>query len=106
MGRLDWDGKPANSTFIVHPMAVDKDFIPFFKMKMVAGSSFTGSCERSAHFILNEAAVKEIGMKDPVGKRFKLDDINGTIIGVVKDFHYASMKEKIGPTVFVCSQNT
>ena len=99
-GSPDWDGKPANSTFIVHPMAVDKDFIPFFKFKMIAGSAFTGTVSDSAHFILNEAAVKEIGMKNPVGKRFKMDDVNGTIIGIVKDFHFASMKEKIGPTVF------
>ena len=99
-GSPDWDGKPANSTFIVHPMAVDKDFIPFFKFKMVAGSAFTGVVSDSVHFILNEAAVKEIGMKNPVGKRFKMDDVNGSIIGIVKDFHFASMKEKIGPTVF------
>jgi putative ABC transport system permease protein len=99
-GTSDWDGKPANSTFIVHPLAVDKDFIPFFKFKMVEGAAFTGAVSDSAHFILNEAAVKEISMKNPVGKRFKMDGINGTIIGIVKDFHFASMKEKIGPTVF------
>ena len=99
-GTSDWDGKPANSTFIVHPMAVDKDFIPFFKFKMVAGSAFAGTMSDSTHFILNEAAVKEIGMKNPIGKRFRMDNVNGTIIGIVKDFHFASMKEKIGPTVF------
>ncbi len=99
-GTPDWDGKPANSTFIVHPLAVDKDFIPFFKFKMAAGTAFTGAVSDSAHFILNEAAVKEISMKNPVGKRFKMDGVNGTIIGIVKDFHFASMKEKIGPTVF------
>ena len=99
-GTSDWDGKPANSTFIVHPMAVDRDFIPFFKFKMVAGSAFTDAVIDSTHFILNEAAVKEIGMKNPVGKRFKMDNVNGTIIGIVKDFHFASMKEKIAPAVF------
>jgi len=100
-GTPQWDDKPANSTFIVHPMIIDKDFIPFFKLKMAAGSAFTGSMSDPVHFILNEAAVKEISMKDPIGKRFKIDDIDGTIIGVVKDFHFASMKEKIGPTIFL-----
>ena len=99
-GATDWDGKAPNSTFIVHPMVVDKDFIPFFKMKLVAGASFTGTVSDTAHFILNEEAIKEMGMKDPVGKRFKMGSINGTIIGVVKDFHYHTMKEKIGPAVF------
>ena len=104
-GTPEWDGKPANSTFIVHPMIVDKDFIPFFKLKMAAGSAFTGALSDQAHFILNEAAVKEISMKNPVGKRFKLDGNDGTIIGVVKDFHFASMKEKIGPTIFLYTSN-
>ena len=99
-GATDWDGKAPNSTFIVHPMVVDKDFISFFKMKLVAGASFTGAVSDTAHYILNEEAIKEMGLKDPIGKRFKMGDINGTIIGVVQDFHYATMKEKIGPALF------
>ncbi|GAA4311240.1 ABC transporter permease [Mucilaginibacter gynuensis] len=99
-GDNSWDGKAPGQTFIVHPMAVDKDFISFFKMKMVQGSSFTGAVSDSTHFILNEAAVKEIGMKNPVGKRFRQWKTEGTIIGVVKDFHFASMREKIAPAIF------
>lgn len=99
-GDTDWDGKLPDQTFIVHPMAIDKDFIPFFKMKLVAGSNFTGAINDTTHFIFNEAAIKQLGMKDPIGKHFRMGNIHGTIIGVVKDFHYASMKEKIGPAVF------
>lgn len=99
-GATDWDGKEPNSTFIVHPIVVDKDFISFFKMKLVAGRSFTGEPTDTAHYILNEEAIREMGMKNPIGKRFKMGDINGTIIGVVKDFHFATMKEKIAPSVF------
>jgi putative ABC transport system permease protein len=99
-GDTDWDGKAANQTFIVHPMAIDKDFISFFKMKMVKGAGFTGAVADTTHFILNEAAIKELGMKDPIGKRFRMWKLKGTIIGVIKDFHFASMKEKIGPAVF------
>lgn len=100
-GDTDWDGKMSNQTFIVHPIMVDKDFISFFKMKMVAGASFTGAVNDTAHYILNEEALRELGMKDPIGKRFKAGRVNGTIIGVVKDFHFASMKEKIAPSVFL-----
>ena len=100
-GDNDWDGKAPNQTFIVHPIVIDKDFTSFFKMKMVQGSSFTGAINDTAHYILNETAVKEIGLKNPVGKRFRMGKINGTIIGVVKDFHFASMKEKIAPSVFM-----
>jgi ABC-type antimicrobial peptide transport system permease subunit len=45
-------------------------------------------------------------MKDPVGKKFKLWDNDGTIIGVVKDFHYASLHEKIGPLVIYYRPNS
>jgi putative ABC transport system permease protein len=99
-GANDWDGKAPGQTFIVHLMTIDKDFISFFKMKMAAGKNFTGAVNDTSHLILNEAAVNEIGLKDPIGKRFKSWRINGTIIGVIKDFHFASMKEKIGPAVF------
>jgi putative ABC transport system permease protein len=57
----------------------------------------TGNKADSTHFILNETAIKEIGLKDPVGKRFRLWETEGTIIGVVKDFHFNTMREKIAP---------
>jgi len=81
-------------------MAIDKDFIPFFKMQMKEGNGFTGAVADSVHFILNETAVKTARIKNPIGKRFKLWETEGTIIGVVKDFHFASMREKIEPAVF------
>jgi putative ABC transport system permease protein len=99
-GDNDWDGKAPNSTFIIHPIVVDKDLISFFKMELLNGASFTGAVSDTAHYILNEAAVKEMGIVNPIGKRFRMNKISGKIIGVVKDFHYASMKEKIAPAVF------
>ncbi len=104
-GNNSWDGKGPNETFMVHPMSIDKDFIPFFKMKMIAGENFSGAVADSAHFIFNETAAKAIGMKDPVGKKFRMWQNNGTIIGVVKDFHFASMKQKIEPAVFYYNPN-
>lgn len=99
-GDNEWDGKASGQTFIVHPISVDKDFISSFKMKMVQGAGFTGTVADSTHLILNETAIKEAGIKDPIGKPFRLQKIRGTIIGVVKDFHYASIKEKIAPAIF------
>ncbi len=100
-GAVDWDGKDPKDNLIVHPIVIDKDLISFFKMKLLKGSSFTGAVNDTTHFILNEAAIKETGIKDPVGKRFVMNGVKGTIIGTVKDFHYASMKEKIAPAVFL-----
>ncbi|HVW15139.1 MAG TPA: ABC transporter permease [Mucilaginibacter sp.] len=99
-GGADWEGKDPKQAMMLHVITIDKDFIPFFKMKMVQGTSFTNAPNDTAHFILNEAAVKETGIKDPIGKRFTMFGVKGTIIGVVKDFHYASMREKITPAAF------
>jgi len=99
-GDNDWDGKAVGQTFIVHPIAIDKDFMSFFKMKLAQGSDFTGAVNDTSHFILNEAAVQQIAYKNPIGRRFRSWKTKGTIIGIAKDFHFASMKEKIAPAVF------
>ncbi|MGF7078387.1 ABC transporter permease [Mucilaginibacter sp. UYCu711] len=100
-GDTDWDGKPADQSLMIHPFNIDKDFISLFKIKFAAGRGFTGSKSDTSHYILNETAVKLAGIKNPVGKRFKLHDLNGIIIGVVKDFNFASLKQAIEPSIFV-----
>lgn len=99
-GDNEWDGKEQGETMMMRPVAIDKDFIPFFNMKLEAGVNFTGTVADSLHFILNETAVKAARIKNPIGKRFRLWKHNGTIVGVVKDFHFASMKQKIEPAIF------
>jgi len=99
-GNTNFDGKGPDETFMIHPAAIDEHAIPFFRMQMAEGSNFSGMPGDSLHVILNETAVKNSGIKDPVGKRFQLWNIKATIIGVVKDFHYASMKQAIEPMIF------
>lgn len=98
-GNNDWDGKDPNQSLMLRPISVDHDFIPFFKMQLLQGHNFFGSPADSAYYILNETAVKLTGIKDPVGKRFRLRDQEGTIIGVIKDFHLTTLKQKIEPAV-------
>ncbi|MCC8424893.1 ABC transporter permease [Mucilaginibacter sp. UR6-11] len=99
-GDTDWDGKDPNTTLLISPFEIDKDFLPMFKVQFIAGRNFTASKSDTANFILNETAVKITGIKNPLGKRFKLHSLDGTIIGVVKDFHFASLKETIKPLIF------
>jgi putative ABC transport system permease protein len=102
---VNWDGKDPNSSFIIHHLGIDEKFIPMMKIKLIAGTNFSGVKSDSVHFILNETAVKLTGIKNPVGKRFKLQETEGTIIGVVKDFNTASLKERIEPTVIYYEPN-
>ncbi|MEO6286332.1 MAG: ABC transporter permease [Dyadobacter sp.] len=102
----DWDGKEKDRVVVMAQMSVDQDFIPNFKMKLVAGRNFSGTKADSTHFILNETAIKETGIKDPVGKRFKRESTEGIIIGVVKDFNTTTIRESVWPLIMYSNPNS
>ncbi|HXB09401.1 MAG TPA: ABC transporter permease, partial [Puia sp.] len=79
-GDTDWDGKPVTSLFIINVLNIDEHFLPMMKMSLAAGDNFSGRLVDSAHYILNETAARQMGITDPVGKRFKLNSVNGNII--------------------------
>jgi len=81
-------------------ISIDKAFIPTMGMELAAGNNFSDSPADSAYFILNETAVKAIGMTDPVGKPFEFHETQGTIIGVVKDFNFKDLHQEIEPLIF------
>jgi len=100
-GDLDWSGKPANSVMMITQIDADKDFIPTMKIHFLEGGNFSGTPADSSHYILNETAVKKMGLKPPyVGQQISFHENKGTIIGVVKDFNFQSLKEKISPLIF------
>ncbi|MGY4536354.1 putative ABC transport system permease protein [Mucilaginibacter sp. UYNi724] len=82
---------------------VDFDYLNQFKIKMVAGRPFSRdfiSTDTSQAMILNEEAVKLFGYNSPqeaIGRRFKQWGREGKIVGVMKDFHFRSLQEKIKP---------
>lgn len=100
-GDDDYDGKPLNTTLYLHSIEIDESYIPFYDIKIKEGSNFEGTISDSAKFIVNEAAVAQMGYKDPIGKRLRVRKTTGTIAGVVKDFHFTSMRKKIEPVVLI-----
>ena len=98
---IEWAGKPANSNMHITQVSAGKDFIPTMKIKFLEGNDFSGMPADSAHYILNETAVKQMGLKAPyVGQEISFHNWKGTIRGVVKDFNYQSLKQKISPLLF------
>lgn len=95
----DWDGKTPDRQFIITPLSVDKNYFSLLNIQLIAGKGFTGSKADSTGFILNETAVAQTGIQNPIGKRFKLWQTEGRIIGVVKDFHPQSVHDKIPPMI-------
>ena len=95
---VDWEGRDEETSMIIHQFVVDHDYIPAFKIQMLAGRNFNRAHPSDSNdFIVNEAAVLQMGLEDPVGKRFQLWNKEGKIIGVMKDFHYKSLHKKVEP---------
>ncbi|NJB70233.1 putative ABC transport system permease protein [Saonia flava] len=81
---------------------IDVDFIPHYKLEMVAGRPYSRDfpVDTISSMVINESAVKEFGYADAetiLGKKFEQWGKEGTIIGVVKDFNYLSLHEKVAP---------
>jgi putative ABC transport system permease protein len=86
-------------------VATDYDFIPTYGVHVVAGRNFSRAFGTdTSNFILNEAAVRAIGWKNPedaVGRNFKYGSFMGKIIGVIGDFHFESLHQKIVPIILL-----
>ncbi|HEY4877416.1 MAG TPA: FtsX-like permease family protein, partial [Puia sp.] len=96
---VDWDGKRTDQqSFTIIQLPIERNFLRVMGMQLVEGKGFTGSPADSANFILNETAIKATGIKEPaIGKRLTFHGIKGIIAGVVKDFHFQDMHQKILP---------
>ena len=99
-GDLNWSGKDPGDVASFADAAVGYDFVKTMHLQLADGRDFsTDFGNDSANYILNEAAVKRIGYTQPVGQPFMLGNVQGKIIGVLKDFHFNSMHDAIEPLV-------
>jgi putative ABC transport system permease protein len=79
----------------------DENLLRTLNIRLVAGRNFFNQFPdiRQKEFILNEAAVKALHLKDPVGRRVSLNRDTGEVVGVIKDFNFASLHSPIEPLV-------
>jgi hypothetical protein len=104
---IDWEGKEPNDNSSVAPVAIGYDFMKTAGIQILQGRDFSPDFRTdSSGYILNETAVKKIGYKTHVGRSFTLWGKKGTIIGLVKDFHFASLHDRIEPLIFRFSENS
>ena len=97
-GGLDWEGKENDDLILVTIMAVNHDFIETLGMEMKEGRFFSRDVGTdTTKIIFNEAAIKIMGYKDPIGKKAR----GSEIIGVVKDFHFESFHVDVQPQLFI-----
>jgi len=102
---ITWSGQESERNYVFQSPVVGFDFIETLGIEMREGRTFAK--ERHDDYskvILNESAVKLMGLRNPVGKTI---DLNGgsEVVGVVRDFHYGSLHETVQPLIFRCDPN-
>jgi len=92
-------------TSTINQLSVDFEYIPQFSMEIISGRNFspTFQTDSSHAMVINESLLHLIGFRnagEAIGKRFIQNEKDGTIIGVLKDFHFRGLREGIQPLSF------
>ncbi|HMJ67663.1 MAG TPA: FtsX-like permease family protein [Cyclobacteriaceae bacterium] len=100
--------KADEKTIMADKHKIDENVVPTFRLTMAAGRNFIAgnAADTASSVIVNEALVKEAGWEpaDAIGRNLgNMDNEKKpmTIVGVIKDYHFVSLKEKIGPAIYV-----
>jgi len=93
----DWDGKPAGGELIVASMATDVDYTKTMGVKIIEGKDFSGVPADSANMIINEAAVKAMQLKNPIGTQLRYGPNKYTVIGVTSNIVMESPFKAVDP---------
>lgn len=99
-GGVVWEGKDPNSVLQFTQAAVGYDFIKTMGMEMTQGREFSPDFKSdTVGYIVNQKALELFDYKDPIGMPLTFWGTKGTIVGVVKDFHFNSLHTNIRPLV-------
>ncbi|MGD2014745.1 MAG: ABC transporter permease [Desulfobacterales bacterium] len=104
---IDWNselqvvpqGADKNDARTMNAYAIDYGFIELLEMKVVKGRSFSRTYNDSAGCIINETAARQLQWQNPIGKKLTFHGKTGTVVGVVKDFHFKNLFYKNSPSV-------
>ncbi|MBN1272856.1 MAG: ABC transporter permease [Candidatus Aminicenantes bacterium] len=95
-----WEGRGPDQYKAMRFATVDEDYINTFEMEIIHGRNFSADLTSDRqNYIVNEEAVKFMGLEKPVGKMFSIWENEGEIIGVIKNFHLKPLQQEIEPLV-------
>jgi putative ABC transport system permease protein len=98
---VSWEGKNPEDKIQFFPVTVDPDYLQTFRVGLAEGRFFSRDfpADQAESLVLNETAVRAMGMTSSVGKRVTIGDRAYTVIGVVRDFHQSSLHRPIEPMI-------
>ncbi|GAB3977866.1 ABC transporter permease [Spirosoma terrae] len=94
-----FDSRPKEESFNISVKSADHQYIPTFKIPILAGRNLNPS-DTIREYLLNETAVKALGLAslhEVIGKNAIINNQPGTIVGVMRDFHFKSFRAAIDP---------
>lgn len=96
--EIVYDTRTEKENYDVHFKAGDEQYISTFGLQLLAGRNLLPS-DTVREYLVNETLVKKLGVsnEEVIGKNAMINDINGTIVGVIKDFHNQSFHTGIDP---------
>ena len=100
---VNWDGKTEDQkSLLMATTQIDADYFAAMGMEIVAGRGFSSEFpgDKGTAYVLNEKAVEKAGLKDAVGKSFAVGKRQGTIVGIVKDTYFESLRRELQPEVY------
>lgn len=94
-----WDGKDPEQTLLVSQNTVDYGFVETMKLQIENGRDFSEDfpTDEASSFLINQELVKIMGVPSPIGMNLKIGGREGTIVGVMNNFHFQSLRNTIEP---------
>ncbi len=106
-GGVDWEGKDPDLQVLVSTGASDYDYVETMKIEMKSGRSFSkdyvsdGIHDTIASFMINEEMEKIMDIDNILGTKLHYMGFHGPIIGVVKNYHFKSIRNEIEPLAII-----
>ncbi len=95
-----WPGKDTTKLILFSANPITYDYIKTMGIQLKEGRDFDPSFSLdTSNYLVNEAALRKIGYKDPIGKELTMWGDKGTIVGVMKDYHHNSLHVPIEPLI-------
>jgi len=100
-GSVGWPGKDDKEPILFRTVQVGYDFLETMELKLLDGRYFSRQFADTNNLVVTRRAVEVMGLQNPVGQKIFQWGTEGTIVGVVDDFHSRSLQQAIDPVIFL-----
>jgi putative ABC transport system permease protein len=97
---FEWPGKDPAKDISFANLEMGNGFLQTVGIKIKEGRNFSDNANAQNEIIFNESAIKNMGLKNPVGKTIKFWGMPHQIVGVAEDFNFESLYETVKPCFF------